>query len=91
MANSKRAHTKGTFQAASALIPVVGPSTGDPPTLTGSLGSVSREVTAPFLWVLVHARFCLCPPRQESLFPPVLWKFYDQTPLTFQVRFPRDS
>ena len=91
MANSKRAHTKGTFQAASALTPVVGPSTGDPTTLTGSLGSVSREVTAPFLWVLVHARFCLCPPRWESLFPPVLWKSYDQTPLAFKVRFPRDS
>ena len=66
-------------------------STGDPPELAGSFESISCGVTAPFLWVLVHARFCLCPPRWESLFPPVLWKFYDQTPLTFQVRFPRDS
>ena len=34
--------------------------------LTGKFGSVSCGVTAPFSWVLVHARFCLCLP---SLFP----------------------
>ena len=28
---------------------------------------------------------------QESLFHPILWKFYNQIPLTFKVRFPRDS
>ena len=28
---------------------------------------------------------------QESLFHPVLWKFYNQIPLTFKVRFPGDS
>ena len=32
-------------------------------TLTGKSGSVSCGVTAPFSWVLVHTRFCLCPPR----------------------------
>ena len=37
-----------------------------------SLG-VSSEVTAPFSWVLVHARFCLCPPR---VYFPVLCKFW---------------
>ena len=48
-------------------------------TFTGNLhtsrsfGSVSCGVTAPFLWVLVCAIFCLCPPRLESLIPPVLW------------------
>ena len=26
-------------------------------------GSVSCGVAAPFSWVLVHTRFCLCPPR----------------------------
>ena len=26
-------------------------------------GLVSCGVTAPFSWVLVHTRFCLCPPR----------------------------
>ena len=31
--------------------------------LTGKSGSVSCGVTAPFSWVLVCTRFCLCPPR----------------------------
>ena len=31
-------------------------------TLTGKSGSASYGVTAPFSWVLVHTRFCLCPP-----------------------------
>ena len=38
-------------------------STVDPPTRAGSFGSVFCGVTAPFLWGLVCARFCLCPPR----------------------------
>ena len=40
-------------------------STGGPPTLAGSGGSGSCEVTAPLLWVLVHAKFCLCSLRLE--------------------------
>ena len=32
-------------------------------TLMGKSGSVSCGVTAPFSRVLVHTRFCLCPPR----------------------------
>ena len=31
--------------------------------LTSKLGSVFSGVTAPFFWVLVSTRFCLCPPR----------------------------
>ena len=62
-------------------------SAGDPPTLSGSFGSVSYKVTAPFFWVLVWARFCLWLPRLESLFPPVLWKSYNQILLAFKVRF----
>ena len=42
-------------------------------TLTGKSGSVSYGVTAPFSWVLVHTRFCLCPPRVCF---PVLCKFW---------------
>ena len=41
-----------------------------------------------FLCVLVRTRFCVCPPRLQSLFPPVLWKSYDQILLAFKVRFP---
>ena len=32
-------------------------------TLTGKSGSVSCGVTAPFSWVFMQTRFCLCPPR----------------------------
>ena len=42
-------------------------------TLTGKSGSVSCRITAPFSWVLVYTRFCLCPPRVCF---PVLCKFW---------------
>ena len=38
-------------------------SVGDSWTLTGKSCSFSCGVTAPFSWVLMHTRFCLCPPR----------------------------
>ena len=41
--------------------------------IPGKSGSVSCGVTAPFSWVLVHTRFCLCPPRVCF---PVLCKFW---------------
>ena len=65
-------------------------STGSPLTLASSFGSVSCGVT-PLIWVLVHAKFCLCLPRLESLFPSALWKAYNQIPLALKARFPRDS
>ena len=45
-------------------------STGDSCTLIGKSGSVSCGVTAPFSWVLVGTRFCLCSPK-ECLCSPV--------------------
>ena len=48
-------------------------STGDSWTLPGKSESVSCGVTAPFSWVLVHTRLCLCPPR---VYFPVLCKFW---------------
>ena len=60
-------------------------------TSVSCFGSVSCGVTTAFPWVLVHARFCLCPLRLESLFSPVLWKSYNQILLAFKVRFPGDS
>ena len=38
-------------------------SSGDSWTVTGKSGLISCGVTAPFSWVLVCTRFCLCPPR----------------------------
>ena len=43
--------------------PLAHASARDSWTLTGKSGSVSCRVTAPFSWVLVRTRFCLCPPR----------------------------
>ena len=47
-------------------------STGDSWTLIGMSGSVSYGVTAPFSWVLVHTRFCLCPSRGLMPYPGLL-------------------
>ena len=66
-------------------------SIGGPPTLPGSGGSVLCGVSAPFFWVLVRARFCLCPPWLESLFTPALRKSYNPILLALNVRFPGDS
>ena len=63
----------------------------DPPVLAGSSGSVSYGVTAPFPWVLMHTLLCVCPPRVESLFPPVLLKSCNQIPLAFKVWFSGNS
>ena len=52
--------------------PLTHASARDSWTLTGKSGSVSCGVTVPFSWVMVHTRFCLCPPRVCF---PVLWKF----------------
>ena len=96
MATSKTAYMKGGLPG--VLLPAPASlgdplltiaSTGDPAILASGL--VSCGVTAPFLWVLAHTRFCLCPPGLESLFPPVPSKSYNQTPLAFNVRFPRAS
>ena len=48
-------------------------TTRDSWTLTGKPVSVSCVVTAPFSWVLLHTRFCLCIPRVCF---PVLCKFW---------------
>ena len=66
--------------------PLTHASARDSWTLTGKSGSVSCGVTAPFSWVLVHTRFCLCPPRNllpqscvssvvKSLQSQILWGF----------------
>ena len=39
----------------------------------------------------MHTLLCVCPPRVESLFPLVLLKSCNQTPLAFKVWFSRNS
>ena len=43
--------------------PLTHASAGDSWTLMGMSRSVSCGITAPFSGVLVHTRFCVCPPR----------------------------
>ena len=82
--------------AASVLVPTVShshppASAGDPPRLAGRCGSVSYGVTASSPWVLMHTLPCVCPPRVECLFPPVLSKSCNQIPLAFKVWFSGNS
>ena len=39
----------------------------------------------------MHTLLCVCPPRVESLFPPVLSKSCNQIPVAFKVWFSRNS
>ena len=64
-------------------------SARDSQTHTGKSGSISCGVTAPFSLVLVHTRFCLCPPGVSV--SSVLWKFCNQILLSFKARFPGDT
>ena len=82
---------RGTFQWPCPCGEPLPALTGAPPTLAGSSGWVSCGVTAPPFCVLMHTKFCLCPPRLESLVPSVLWKACDQIPLALKARFPGDS
>ena len=49
---------------------------GDSWTLMGKSGSVSCGVTDPFSWVLVHTKFCLCPPRVCFPSPCKFWRLF---------------
>ena len=80
VASFKRSH------AHTATLSAPSPGTGhhwpmplpETPGHLGKSGSVSCGVLAPFSWVLVHTRLCLCPPR---IFFPVLckfWRLYDR-------------
>ena len=51
-------------------------SAGDSWTLMGKSGPVSCGVTAPFSWVLVHTRFCSCPPRVCFPIFCTFWRLY---------------
>ena len=93
MANSRRVYAKGDLPGPPS--PWWAPAD---PHLHRRPCNTSREFwfTLPWghcssLWVLVRAKFCLCPPRLESLFPSVLWEACDQTPLALKARFPRGS
>ena len=98
MADSVRAHTKEYFPV--LLLPVSLSSQWDTatPRLCRRPSNISRYVWFSLLWG--HCSFpwapmctvvCVCPPRVESLFPPVLSKSCNQIPLAFKVWFSRNS
>ena len=64
------------------------PSPESPGLSQASLAQSLLGVTAPFPWDLVCTRFCCALQESVSL---VLWKFCNQIPLAFQVKFPRGS
>ena len=72
----KRSHACTQSQPCSKP-PLTHTSTRDSWTLTGRSGSVSCEVTAPFSWVLVCTRLCLCPPRVCFPSPVQVLVLYD--------------
>ena len=61
---------------------------GDSWTLTGKSGTLSCGVAAPFSWVLMCTRFCLCPPRVCF---PVLCKFWQLCSVQFSRSVMSDS
>ena len=76
MVTSKRAYSKGHLPRRCCQCPrpcgeplLTHTSTGDPPTLAGRSGSVSCGGHCSFPRVLLCIRFCLCPPRVESVSP----------------------
>ena len=69
----KRSHALAQCPRPCSRPPLTHASARDSWTLTGKSESVSCGVTAPFSWVLVHTRLCLCPPR---VYFPVLCKFW---------------
>ena len=74
-------------------LPLTHAPAGDSWALAGKSGSASCGLTAPFSWVLVCTRFCLCPLRVCLPSPvEVLWSnptgLQSQTPWGFSVPLP---
>ena len=98
LADSGRAHTKEYFPE--LLLPVSLSSRWDraTPCLCRRPSNTSRWVWfsllwghCSFPWVPMCTLLCVCPPRVESLFPPVLLKSCNQIPLAFEVWFSWNS
>ena len=74
--------------------PTLKQATADP-LLHWRLPDTHRQVWVSLLWdhspfsgVLVHTKFCLCPPKVCF---PVLCKFYNQNPLSSKAKLPGGS
>ena len=98
MTDSGRVHTKEYFPELLLPVCLSPPWATATPRLCRRSSNTSRLVWfsfpwghCSFPWVLMCTLLCVCPPRVESLFPPVLSKSCNQIPLTFKVWFSRNS
>ena len=67
MVTAKQAQAKGHLPRLLLLVSLSPQQVTADPDLNRISGSVSCEVTAPFSWVLVQARFCLWPLRLDCV------------------------
>ena len=98
MADSWRTHTKEYFPELLLPVSLSQQWITAIPCLCRRPSNTSRQVWfsllwghCSFPWVLMHTLLCVCPPRVDSLFPPVLSKSCNQIPLAFKVWFSRNS
>ena len=98
MVDSGRAHAKEYFPE--LLLPVsLSPQWATAfPHFCWRPSNTGRQVWFSLLWghfsfpcIPMCTLLCVCPPRVESLFPPVLSKSCNQIPLAFKVWFSRNS
>ena len=98
MVTSKRAYIKGGLPGFLLPVPLsLWKAPANPHLHMIPFVLASKQFWFSLLWdhwsfalCLGHAKFCFCPARLESLFPPVLWKSCNQIPLAFKVRFHGD-
>ena len=98
MTDSGRANAKEYFPALLLPVSLSPPWAIATPCLCRRPSNTSRLVWfslpwghCSFPWVPMHTLVCVCPPRVESLFPPVVSKYCSQIPLAFKFWFSRNS
>ena len=98
MADSGRAHAKEYFPELLLLVSLSSQWDTANPRLCRRSSNTSRSIWfsrlwghCSFPWVPKRTLLCVCPPRVESLFLPVLLKSCNQIPIAFKVWFSRNS
>ena len=93
MSNSRRSHEYSliTLPPMSLSLGWAVPATPNPTSLghlqDQQIPLAQEHKSLVLLWVPVHTRPCVHPPRVESLFPPVLWSWTNQALLGFKIKY----